>query len=90
MARLPAGAVYGYVGVRMDETRTPYQGRIFTSMIELAWQRVEAKFARWRPGYYRVFVYSFIERPDEYQCALVVVEEGGDVIYRKMPMALGE
>ena len=62
MAERPIQA-YGYVGVSLLKSRIPYQG-LLAPMIELAWREVESRIPNWKPGIYRVFVYSLLA-PDD-------------------------
>ena len=73
----PIGAAYGYVAIPLPKLSMPYRGAILAHFIELAWRKVEIKIPNWRPGIYRMFVFSLLQRVSEYQSAIVVVEEGG-------------
>ena len=79
----PIGTAYGYVAVSLLKSRIPYQGRVLAPMIELAWHEVETRIPNWRPGIYRVFVYSLLARATEYEAAGVVVKEDGSFKLRK-------
>ena len=80
MAERPIQA-YGYVGVSLLKSRIPYQG-LLAPMIELAWREVESRIPNWKPGIYRVFVYSLLARMTEYEAAGVAVKEGGSFTMR--------
>ena len=84
MAEPPSAVVYGYVAVPLLEHRIPYRGRVQAHMIELAWRKVETRIPNWRPGIYRIFVYSLIVEVSEYQSAGVVVKEDGSFELRKL------
>ena len=82
MAESPIPVAYGYLAVPLLEHRIPYRGRLPARFIEEAWSKVEARFPRWRPDIYQVFVYS-LSRASEYQAARVAVPEYGPIEWRK-------
>lgn len=68
---------YGYAAIPLTEHgRPPYRGQVLAYDIERAWQEVHGKFADWRLGHYKVFVYSWMVNPSEYQAANLIVKEG--------------
>ena len=62
----------------------PYRGAVLADFIELAWPEVEIRIPNWRPGIYRIFVFSLLQRVSEYQSAILVVDEGGSFEIRKL------
>ena len=86
----PIGAAYGYVAVPLPIRSIPYRGLVLAHFIEQAWGEVEKKMPNWRPSPYRVFVFSLLERPSEYQLAAINVKESGAIEMRKFPMPIGD
>ena len=70
------GHVYGYVAVPLTRHNSaPYRGQVLATMIELAWRDVRKKMLKWRPGVYRAFVFSYFGPDEDYQSAMIHIDD---------------